>query len=1115
MSRSTGLFWNANSLGWGRMAQLTDFCTVNKPMFVAVCETKLNPFSTDPILPGYVSFCKPVSSVSGGLAIFVHESISVSRRADLDADCPHALWVEVSSASSAADSFLLGAFYRLHSLGDEGMSSLLGSLSLALACKMRVLALGDFNSHHPAWGAETADSFGDSLVDFCVANSLSVLNSSLCFGVPTFPRAGSVLDLALCSDPEFLHSLLPSPDVNLVSDHLPLCLSIAFAADFAPPRAHSRWSLESADWTAYADLLSASLPDLAYAVFNAMEAYHSKPSRSSAQSSMDGMWLATKSLLLDCASLAVGRKTVSNRSSSPLNDAERQALAAFRSASRLRSRHRDARSEAAFAHARAGWEAALASSQQRMWAAKAAATPANAKPGQNRVFETWSRLTKPKSLPVNVILREDGSPAADAPAALNLIASFFAECSAAHPIRSTKAMKDAGDLESIRAENEADRIFNAPMLREDLSVAEVKAAVFRGGVNVALGPDLIHPLFLRNAPDQFFVLLTDVLNFSWSYSVVPDDWKRSNVTPLYKRSGDRRQRNSYRPISLTSVVAKVLERVVHKRLWSLVRKKISAKQAGFRPGFSTHDAIFRLQSAIFDALEHGDDGAAQSYLSVAFLDISKAFDAVWHKGLLCKLTRLGVPTQLCRWISAFITGRHLRVVHNGVESDWFPTFSGVPQGCILSPLLFLIFIDDLTKLLPTTDAALFADDVALWSLNHLGRTGDSDVNSSLALTDDWARVWKVVFSASKSKFVCFFKGKRPPDDAVLLSLDGEGKRPIPREDCFKYLGSRFSDDCRWSDHQQHVVGATVGLCAQLCRHLSKLAPTPLVVRTLLNALVLPVIQYSMPFWQPSASLAAKLDSLIAWPLRKALGLPRSSHVHSLLADFGILPVMQQWELSVLRFAARAVRLPISNPTHSLYVTQFADESKRSRVRFTAGRVGALICQKYKLNLLQLGGFSAQAASSAVHSAFFAAWISEPRFGQLLKSVRRDCRLADYLLLDSRTAVSRRALFRHNRIDTAHLLFLRKKALSETCPLCGCLSETTAHVLLDCPAYGRARRFCLLGLEEFCDSNMAAVAFDLRFLLGELPSNILPDAKRVLLGISDRFLANIVRVRASL
>jgi hypothetical protein len=638
----------------------------------------------------------------------------------------------------------------------------------------------------------------------------------------------------------------------------------------------------------------------------------------------------------------------------------------------------------------------------------------------------------------------------------------------------------------------------------------VKKAVFKGGVHVALGPNDISPLFLRHAPEDFFPLLTDVLNFSWSFSSVPTAWKRAHVTPLFKHSGDRRVRSNYRPISLTSIVAKVLERCVHARLWQLVKKRISAKQAGFRPHFSTHDAIFRVQSAIFDALERNDPAAANRYLSVAFLDISRAFDAVWHVGLIAKLARMDVPVQMCRWIRAFISGRQLSVVHANCASDWFSTSAGVPQGCILSPILFLIFINDITTKLSNCDAELFADDIAVWSEAHVGLVADEDLNHTLEGFSDWALLWKVTFSASKSKFVAFFKkGSRP--GKLKISLDGHGNFPIPREDHFKYLGSRFSEDCRWSDHQNKLAGSAVGICSLIARHTNKLCPSPTIVRTLITALVLPVIMYSMPFWEPSATFAARLDSLICWPLRKVLGLSRSSHGVSLLAEFGLLPVSKQWDLSVLRFGDRARNLEARNPTQSIYKIQFHDESKRAHLRHTAGRVGAGIYAKY--NLRWYDGL--KIATKAVHSAFLREWKADTKSSKLLKSIRSDCSFADYLSLDSPSAIIRRASFRHNRVATNRHLFLRGEAKSEACNFCDCPSETISHLLLDCPAYKFARHRCELALNAacMCSDNPFVVPFSLAFILGELPAELSTKSKRELLAISDCFLARVCSLRA--
>ena len=268
----------------------------------------------------------------------------------------------------------------------------------------------------------------------------------------------------------------------------------------------------------------------------------------------------------------------------------------------------------------------------------------------------------------------------------------------------------------------------------------VRKVVMNLDLSKASGPESIPVVVLKNCEPELSYILAELFNKCTKESCFPDCWKVSSVVPVFKNVGERSTAKNYRPVSLLSVVSKVFEKLVNNRIVDHLEKcgPFSDFQYGFRSSRSTADLLTVVSDRIARAFNRS--GATRAVA----LDISKAFDMVWHAGLLHKLKSYGISGQIFSLISSFLSNRQLQVVVDGKSSQEYPGNAGVPQGSILGPTLFLLYINGLRDDV-ICDIAIYADDTTLYS--RCDRASDlwqqlelaSELESDLRDMVDWGK----------------------------------------------------------------------------------------------------------------------------------------------------------------------------------------------------------------------------------------------------------------------------------------------------------------------------------------------------------------------------------------
>ena len=260
------------------------------------------------------------------------------------------------------------------------------------------------------------------------------------------------------------------------------------------------------------------------------------------------------------------------------------------------------------------------------------------------------------------------------------------------------------------------------------------------------GPDGVHPRILRETTRSLAPYLAGLFRKSVDTGSLPREWRMGDIVPIFKK-GAKQDPGNYRPISLTSVPCKLLEAIIRDQLMThlLDANLLSDSQHGFRPKRSCATQLLQTIEEWSKMIEDGGQ------IDALYMDFSKAFDSVPHKRLLRKVRAHGIGGKLIRWIEAFLTDRSQRVVISGSRSDWTPVSSGVPQGSVLGPLLFVLYVNDLPSTVDSP-AMIFADDTKVFRSTRLVQE-HRQLQEDLDAMVNWSDQWQMPFNQKKCKLL--------------------------------------------------------------------------------------------------------------------------------------------------------------------------------------------------------------------------------------------------------------------------------------------------------------------------------------------------------------------------
>ena len=427
----------------------------------------------------------------------------------------------------------------------------------------------------------------------------------------------------------------------------------------------------------------------------------------------------------------------------------------------------------------------------------------------------------------------------------------------------------------------------------------------------ATGPDGLPPFILKELAYELAPTFKLLFEASLCQGTLPTDWKSAFVTPIFKK-GDPLLASNYRPVSLTSVPSKVMEHIVSSHIMKHLENHgiLCDNQHGFRKFRSCESQLIATVEDIAKNLDNGNQ------TDMILLDFSKAFDKVNHTSLLAKLKHYGIQGQIHSWISCFLKERTQQVLLEGVSSSSSTVLSGVPQGTVLGPLLFLIYINDLPKFIsPGTQLKLFADDSAIYR-KITSQADHAILQHDLENLTLWEKEWSMQFHPDKCQLLSITNKKSP--STFTYTIHNTNIQPTTDA---KYLGITLNNKLSWNTHIDNVCQKGNNTLNFMYRNFRTAGSK--VKEQLYNTYVRPALEYSSSVWDPHT-----LDNInkIEKVQRRAARFTtntytRETSVTTLLQNLKWTPLSERRARAKSTLLYKALHGDIHIPIHNLNVTQ--------------------------------------------------------------------------------------------------------------------------------------------------------------------------------------------------
>jgi ribonuclease HI len=762
------------------------------------------------------------------------------------------------------------------------------------------LILGDFNAHSTFWDNECSSNSNNRFVDNISDSNFYLLNDGSITRIPDISgHRPSAIDLSLISSDLAIKSCWKTFSESLGSDHLPVIITIndqISSNDYNEEDKIPKFLYKNADWNCFQSLMQL------------------KNTENIEHSNIDIFYNNIVSSIIEIADKTIPRKRINNskhKGNSWWNTDCEKAVSDKKESFKRWLKNRSEENHKDMKRYKIICNRVIAQAKQKYWADYCTKEISESKD----LHKVWKKVKQLKngchlqSYPIKLDDKIFPSSSEKAEAFVNQFASTMLSSSLTKNRQEYRKNEEA----ILKNENQStpeDNVINSRFTYQEF----LDALKSFEGNNSAVGIDGMSYQLLIHLPENWKKLLFTFYQKCWLDGLFPSSWKQSVIIPVLKQGKCKSAVNSYRPIALTSHACKLYEKMILTRLTYFCEKYniIPLVQAGFRKGRCTSDHLVKLSAHIKNQF------SKRKSIIATFFDVSKAYDSVWHTKLLTKLKDIGVSGTMYDCLVNFLSERSICTRVGNTYSSFRSIDMGIPQGSIISPLLFSILLHDLPKSLDqNTHVVQYADDIAIWINSSIKkRSGKRIINHVQNLYQK--ELDKIVnymyqngmeLSGEKTCLMFFNNGQKPVN---LPKLEINGIQ-LSYESKVKFLGVYFTPKLNWKVHIDYLITKARKRLNFL--KLVSAQPWSQDSKTLIHlavSLIRSKLSYGQEvYFSAAKSLLAKLQSIDSRSIKIGLGVPIHSNTIKVYKEAGILSLSEFRKLSVAKYIVRGLSTPNS------------------------------------------------------------------------------------------------------------------------------------------------------------------------------------------------------------